>query len=56
MTALIAIFQLAAQVLPQWADLVSQAIAAHAAGDQVTLDSLHDRAVAAADAVKPAGV
>ena len=53
MTALVAIFQLAAEVLPQWATLVSQAIQAHQASDQPTLDALHDRAVAAAEALQP---
>ncbi len=53
MTALVAIFQLAAQVLPQWAALVNQAIEAHQAGDQSTLDALHDKAVAAAEALRP---
>ena len=53
MTALLAIFQLAAQVLPQWASLVNQALEAHQAGDQATLDALHDRAVAAAAALAP---
>ena len=53
MTALVAIFQLAAQVLPQWAALVSQAIEAHQAGDQASLDALHDKAVAAAEALRP---
>ena len=55
MTALLAIFQLAATVLPQWSALITQAIAAHQAGDQATLDALHAQAVAAADALKPAG-
>ena len=55
MTALVAIFQLAAQVLPQWAILVTQAIEAHHASDQATLDALHARAVAAADALRPSG-
>ena len=53
MTALIAIFQLAAQMLPQWAALVSQAVEAHKAADQATLDALHARAVAAAEALRP---
>ncbi len=56
MNALVAIFQLAAEVLPQWAALVTQAIEAHGAADQQTLDSLHARAVAAAEALKPEGV
>ncbi len=53
MTALLTIFQLAAQVLPQWAALVTQAIEAHQASDQATLDALHARAVAAAEALRP---
>ena len=53
MTALVAVFELAAQVLPQWSALVTQAIEAHQAGDQATLDALHDKAVAAAEVLRP---
>jgi hypothetical protein len=55
MTAVLAIFQIISQLLPQIAALGSQAIAAHTAGDQATLDAIHDRAVAMAEAMKPDG-
>jgi hypothetical protein len=55
MTTLISILRLAAEILPQWAVLVSQAIEAHEAQDQAALDAVHARALAASEALRPAG-
>lgn len=50
-----AIAELVAQLAPGLINLVSQAYAAETAGDQATLDALRAQAVAAANAMRPAG-
>jgi hypothetical protein len=47
------IAQLVATLVPQLLGLVTQAIAAGSAGDQASLDTLHNQAIAAANALKP---
>jgi hypothetical protein len=55
MATLLSIAQLVETLLPQALSLITQAIAAVQTNDQATLDSLHAQAVAAAEALKPAG-
>jgi len=55
MGSLLTIAELVGTLVPQLLGLVTSAIAADTAGDQATLDRLHAQAVAAADALKPAG-
>lgn len=55
MDKILAIAQLVATLVPQMTALLQQALEAHATGDQARLDALHDQAVAAAEALRPAG-
>jgi hypothetical protein len=55
MTQLLAIFQIITALVPQLVALGTQALAAFNTNDQATLDNLHAQALAAADALKPAG-
>lgn len=53
MATILTLLGLLSQTAPQWADLLTRALAAHNAGDQATLDKIHDEAVALAEANKP---
>lgn len=50
-----AILQLVLALVPQVLNLVSQAKAAADANDQASLDAIHAKATAMADALKPVG-
>jgi uncharacterized protein YmfQ (DUF2313 family) len=49
------IVQLIGSLLPQLAGLLNQAVLANATNDQASLDAIHAKARAMADALKPAG-
>lgn len=55
METALAIAQLVETLAPSLIGLVTQAIQAAQTNDQATLDTLHAQAVAAANALKPAG-
>lgn len=55
MATLEMILQLAGPLFTSLVGLVTKAIAASSTNDQATLDALHAQAIAAADALKPAG-
>ena len=56
MQQVLAIISIIQTLLPALTTLWTDAMAAHATGDQVTLDKLHAKAVAWADTLKPDGV
>ena len=56
MASILTIADLVGTLVPQLLSLVTQAIAADGSNnDQATLDALHTKALAAADALKPVG-
>jgi hypothetical protein len=55
METVLEIVQTISALLPQLASITEQAIAAYNANDQATLDSLQKQAVAASNALAPAG-
>lgn len=51
---LTSIVQLVTTLVPQLLGLITKGVQAATTNDQATLDALHDQALAAADALKPA--
>ena len=55
MQTLLSLVSLIQTLVPQLLDLIGQAVTATTTGDQTTLDAIHARALAVANAMAPAG-